>query len=137
MRSVSEAALPSGFIAGQTRPGSWRSLSITGIRSGRRTIDAFRDGEENPDTDLDNGQEDLTDLYRLYLDAGTVNETLPLNVVLVLDYSGSMNPRADDPRRESYFMDGQTRYEVLRDTVCPADRDGMSRWRRRRPCGGI
>lgn len=91
----------------------------------RKTIDAFRDGAENPDTDLDNGAADLTDLYRLYLDAGTVNETLPLNVVLVLDYSGSMNPRDDDPRRDSYYMDGQTRYEVLRDTVCPAEQDGI------------
>ena len=91
----------------------------------RKTIDAFRDGQENPDTALDNQAADRTDLYRLYLDAGTVNETQPLNVVMVLDYSGSMNPREDDPRKDNYYMEGQTRYEVLRDTVCPVDRDGI------------
>lgn len=54
----------------------------------QKTIDALCDGEDNPDTLLDNSSDDLTDLYRLYLDV-TANEK-PMDLILVLDNSSSM-----------------------------------------------
>lgn len=56
-----------------------------------KTIDAFRDGEENPDTDLDNQNIDKTDLHRLYLDVMPEEENNPVDLLIVLDQSGSMH----------------------------------------------
>ncbi len=56
-----------------------------------KTIDAFREGPDNPDTNLDNQNIDKTDLYRLYLDAqlGSVTGN-PVDLLIVVDQSGSM-----------------------------------------------
>ncbi len=56
-----------------------------------KTIDAFRDGEENPDTDLDNQNIDKTDLHRLYLDVVPNQESNPVDMLIVIDQSGSMH----------------------------------------------
>ncbi|MGY3724546.1 von Willebrand factor type A domain-containing protein [Granulicatella balaenopterae] len=56
-----------------------------------KTIDAFRDNEENPDTDLDNKALDKTDLYRLYLTAkARIQEPVPTDFLFVVDQSYSM-----------------------------------------------
>lgn len=56
-----------------------------------KTIDAFRDGVDNPDTDLDNSGANQTDLHRLYLDAVLSKETNPVDLLIVIDQSGSMH----------------------------------------------
>ena len=57
-----------------------------------KTIDAFRDGKDNPDTTLDNdGDIDKTDLYRLYLDAELKGNQEPIDLLIVVDQSGSMH----------------------------------------------
>lgn len=61
------------------------------ILTPHKTIDAFRDGDENPDTDLDNQEIDQTDLYRLYLDAQLSGESKPIDLLIVVDQSGSMH----------------------------------------------
>lgn len=73
-----------------------------------KTIDALRDGQNNPDTTLDDNTADLTDFYRLYLNvkAGMIGS--PADVVLVLDNSNSM--QEDD-------MGGDTRAEVVVDNA--------------------
>ncbi len=58
-----------------------------------KTIDAFRDGVDNPDTDLDNRNVDKTDLYRLYLDAQLGLVQSPVDLLIVVDQSGSMRER--------------------------------------------
>ena len=73
-----------------------------------KTIDALRDGQNNPDTTLDDGTANLTDLYRLYLNvkAGMIGS--PADVVLVLDNSNSMQTRD---------MGGNTRAKVVVDNA--------------------
>ncbi len=59
-----------------------------------KRIDAFRDGTDNPDTDLDDNSSDVdkTDLYRLYLDAVVPLDKAPAtDLLLVVDQSGSMH----------------------------------------------
>lgn len=55
-----------------------------------KKIDAFRDGTDNTDTDLDNQEIDKTDLYRLYLDAAIKEERNPIDLLIVVDESESM-----------------------------------------------
>jgi len=55
-----------------------------------KTIDAFRDDVNNTDTELDNSVTDKTDLYRLYLDAAVKGEENPIDLLIVVDESGSM-----------------------------------------------
>lgn len=73
-----------------------------------KTIDALRDSQNNPDTTLDDGTADLTDLYRLYLNvkAGMIGS--PADVVLVLDNSNSMQTKD---------MGSNTRAEVVVDNA--------------------
>ncbi len=59
--------------------------------SHHKTIDAFRDGQENPDTDVDNQEIDQYDLYRLYLDAVVNAKSNPVDLLIVVDQSGSMH----------------------------------------------
>ena len=66
-----------------------------------KRIDALRDGVVNPDSP--HSEEDLTDLYRLYLDykIKSVQEPNGIDLLFVLDHSGSMNSyqSGGDPRR--------------------------------------
>lgn len=63
-----------------------------GIITPHKTIDAFRDGKDNPDTTLDDTQNiDKTDLYRLYLDAELRGNQVPIDLLIVVDQSGSMH----------------------------------------------
>lgn len=73
-----------------------------------KTIDALRDSQNNPDTTLDDGTTNLTDLYRLYLDvkAGLIGSSA--DVVLVLDNSTSMQTKD---------MNGETRAKVVVDNA--------------------
>jgi len=76
-----------------------------GLKFGRsKTIDAFRDGADNPDTTLDNTAADKTDLYRLYLDATVTGEGNGIDLLIVVDESDSMTTA----------MDGMTREAVIR-----------------------
>ena len=56
-----------------------------------KTIDAFRDSVDNPDTTLDDQDIDQTDLYRLYLDAQLSGFQQPIDLLIVVDQSGSMH----------------------------------------------
>ena len=57
-----------------------------------KRIDALRDGRPNADTDIDE-EDDLTDLYRLYLDykINSLQEPEGVDLLFVIDHSGSMN----------------------------------------------
>lgn len=59
-----------------------------------KTIDAFRDGVDNPDTTLDNTASDKTDLYRLYLTA-KADDVKGIDFLFVVDASGSMGNYRD------------------------------------------
>ena len=71
--------------------------SYEGAFEHNKYIDAFRDGADNPDTDLDdrarNNQlpagDNAYDLYRLYLDMTGKQE--PMDLLVVVDGSGSMD----------------------------------------------
>lgn len=71
-----------------------------------KRIDALRDGKANPDTS--HAGEDLTDLYRLYLDykINTIQEPEGVDLLFVIDHSGSMNYRAygGNPNRAPAVM---------------------------------
>ena len=56
-----------------------------------KRIDALRDGTPNPDSE--HADEDLTDLYRLYLDykVKSLQEESGVDLLFVIDHSGSMN----------------------------------------------
>lgn len=57
-----------------------------------KTIDYLGDSVTNADAQY-GSDKDLSDSYRLYLDAGPIADENPVNLILVLDTSGSM----DDP----------------------------------------
>lgn len=63
----------------------------------RKQLDAFRDGADNPDTTLDNNStsDENLDLYRLYVEFGPVVATQPIDLLLVVDTSGSMYNNSD------------------------------------------
>ncbi len=63
----------------------------------RKQLDAFRDGEDNPDTTLDNNStaDENLDLYRLYVEFGPVVATQPIDLLFVVDTSGSMYNNSD------------------------------------------
>lgn len=83
-----------------------------------KTIDAFRDGANNPDTDLDNKNIDQTDLYRLYLDAQVSMVNKPIDLLIVVDQSGSMHNdyNANSPSKDMTKENGAAAYrdEALR-----------------------
>ena len=59
-----------------------------------KRIDALRDGTVNPDSP--HTGEDLTDLYRLYLDykINSIQEPAGVDLLFIIDHSGSMNNNA-------------------------------------------
>lgn len=63
-----------------------------------KKIDALRDGTQNPDTTLDTTAtaDELTDLYRIYLDytINSLQEPNGVDLLFVIDHSGSMNNTA-------------------------------------------
>lgn len=63
----------------------------------RKQLDAFRDGTDNPDTTLDNNStsDENLDLYRLYVEFGPVVATQPIDLLFVVDTSGSMHNNSD------------------------------------------
>lgn len=60
-----------------------------------KMVDALDGETDNPDTELDNMQTDLTDLYRLYVDIGPITETQPIDLLLIVDRSTSMKSNSD------------------------------------------
>ena len=72
-----------------------------------KTIDAFRDGVDNPDTTLDNTATDKTDLYRLYLDAELSGQIEPIDLLIVADQSGSMHMDYDSNDTTEQYKDMQ------------------------------
>lgn len=74
-----------------------------------KTIDAFRDQEDNPDTTLDDGVTDQSNLYRLYLDVAPPTIQKPMDLLLVLDNSGSMFKQQTES--------GKYRYESMNEAL--------------------
>ncbi|WP_165056574.1 MULTISPECIES: SpaA isopeptide-forming pilin-related protein [unclassified Adlercreutzia] len=72
------------------------TTNTDGTLTWNKTIDAFRDGVDNTDTTLDEATDaqgnpiDKTDLYRLNLTAELSPQTEPLDLLIVVDQSGSM-----------------------------------------------
>ena len=80
-----------------------------------KTIDYLGDGEANKDVTYPQGT-NLSDKYRLYLDAGPIAGDKPVDLVLVLDNSSSMG---DDSSNSS-------RLHQLKDVLIGTQRDGSS-----------
>ncbi len=95
-----------------------------------KTIDAFRDSVDNPDTTLDDQDIDQTDLYRLYLDAQLSGFQQPVDLLIVVDQSGSMHQNYgsnydawgnipvysdDDPRCKNRDMTDDAGNAIFRD----------------------
>jgi LPXTG-motif cell wall-anchored protein len=73
-----------------------------------KRIDALRDEQDNQDTDVDDDSEqDLTDLYRLYLDIGPMELNQGVDLLLVIDESKSMTTTS------TYQNESLTRAEIL------------------------
>lgn len=79
-----------------------------------KTIDYLGDDVENKDAEYTDGT-NLSDKYRLYLDAGPIAGDKPVDLVLVLDNSSSMG---DDT--------GSNRLKQLKDVLIGTDRSGNS-----------
>ncbi len=81
-----------------------------------KTIDAFRDGDDNPDTTLDNQDIDKTDLYRLYLDMQIDVPHNPIDLLIIVDQSGSMHLNYSGDNKDMTKEDGERAYrdEALR-----------------------
>lgn len=122
-----ETAPPLNLLATPEPPqqalanGTAESATITP----HKTIDAFRDGEDNPDTDLDNNATDKTDLYRLYLDAQLSMVNKPIDLLIVVDQSGSMHNdyNADSPSQD---MTKENEAEAFRDEALRLVLNGYS-----------
>lgn len=78
-------------IKNEKTSGSEPDLPDSDVEYHKR-IDALRDGVPNPDS-THASTEDLTDLYRLYLDykVKSVQEAEGVDLLFVIDHSGSMN----------------------------------------------
>jgi hypothetical protein len=78
-KTVDEAKKDDGYV------------NITSAAGYTKTIDAMRDGVDNPDTTVDDDSTtDLTDLYRLYLNVGPTQLNQGVDLLLVVDNSSSM-----------------------------------------------
>jgi len=75
-----------------------------------KQIDWLGDGEANPDTEAYDGADPSVknDLYRLYLDVKLSHSVTNANIILVEDYSTSMDKN---------YMDGVSRYDVMRNAL--------------------
>jgi LPXTG-motif cell wall-anchored protein len=79
---------------------------VTSTENYSKRIDSLGD-VDNPDTDLDNSDLDMTDFYRLYLDVGQMTSDQGVDLLLVIDESGSMD-------QDAYYEMGQApRDEIL------------------------
>lgn len=77
----------------QTTPGGGGDAVPDATLTVNKKIDAFRDGVNNLNTTLDETATDKTDLYRLYLDAEMSAITNPVDLLIIVDQSGSMNKK--------------------------------------------
>lgn len=86
------------------------------------------DGDENPDTDLDNQEIDQTDLYRLYLDAQLSGESNPIDLLIVVDQSGSMHNdyQGDDVTAKYQDMTKEGGMDAFRDEALRLVLNGTS-----------
>ncbi|WP_303026822.1 VWA domain-containing protein [uncultured Faecalibaculum sp.] len=73
-----------------------------------KTIDYLGDSAVNADAGYGAGK-DLSDSYRLYLDAGPIADENPVNLILVLDTSSSMGNKLGTTNK--------TRWDSLKDTL--------------------
>lgn len=99
---------PMPFAANGIQPRAFRSRSVDSASQGElehhKRIDYLGDNQNNPDTSVDDSgsQHDTSDLYRLYLDM--TGKKQPLDVLVVVDRSGSMKERIsqnDIPRDQA------------------------------------
>lgn len=89
-----------------------------------KVIDAFRDDVDNPDTDLDNTASDLSDLYRLYLNAGLKVDMVPVDLLIVIDRSGSMD-QVDVPVNDDTLARDSAVTMVLNCSLTQATSEGL------------
>jgi len=91
---------------GDTETGTSTTADDKTVLTPHKYIDALRDGYENPDTQL-RSEYDKTDLYRLYLDAEMSAVNKPIDLLIVVDQSGSMHgdytdtEKFDDMKKEN------------------------------------
>lgn len=79
-----------------------------------KRIDWLGDGVANPDTDADDQpQETRQDLYRLYLDYKPLNDATGLDLLLVLDASGSMGEKNAINSKGETVTRAEALYEAL------------------------
>ncbi len=98
-----------------------------------KTIDAFRDGEDNPDTDLDNKADiDKTDLHRLYLDFEMSKERTPVDLIIVVDQSGSMHMDYGNAEQEDQYKDMYYNGDIFRDDAVNLALNGTYRLKENR-----
>lgn len=83
--------------------------SVTGEVKRSKYIDAFRDGASNPDTTLDDtaSKDEKKDLYRLYLDVSAAAALKPIDLMVVVDRSGSMQYRLSSDSTSTSDSDPQ------------------------------
>lgn len=78
-----------------------------------KTIDYLGDGKKNADANYPENT-DFSDKYRLYLDAGPISGENPVNLVLIVDTSGSMNREMDSQNNASQ---GNSRMDKLKSVL--------------------
>lgn len=88
------AKYPKPVVQVVEESGGSSGYTAHGYITQHKTIDWLGDNKANPDTDLDNGSS-KKDKYRLYLNAGQYASAEPLDVLFVVDRSGSMFDYAD------------------------------------------
>ena len=99
--------------------GGKSDYTVSGYITQHKTIDWLGDktaSNNNPDTDLDNGSAtaaSLEDYYRLYLDSGQYKISEPIDLLIVVDKSNSMN--------ETDMSHGESRYQVIEDILNSTD----------------
>lgn len=75
-----------------------------------KTIDYLGDGKKNADANYPENT-DFSDKYRLYLDAGPISGENPVNLVLIVDDSGSMDREMNS---QSTATQGNSRMDKLK-----------------------
>lgn len=101
--------------------------TVTGTVSRSKYIDAFRDGTDNPDTDLDNTstRNERKDLYRLYLDITSGAQLKPIDLMVVIDKSGSMKYRLSSDSTSTSTSDPQRAATVSKILNGTSGSDGL------------